>query len=90
MTKILIDRAVVEQALEALEQSNRFVWHYAVGKDTIRKAQACDDAIAALRETLAEPVQERQTYRSAEQERGMAQPVEYTCGQQAARKLSHD
>jgi hypothetical protein len=50
MTKITIDRAVVEQALEALEMSRRFV--YADNRPQ------CDDAITALRAALAEPVQE--------------------------------
>jgi hypothetical protein len=51
MTKITIDRAVVEQALEALEMSRRFV--YADNRPQ------CDDAITALRAALEQPQQEQ-------------------------------
>jgi hypothetical protein len=46
-------------ALEALEKSNRFVWHYAHSKETTRIAEQCDAAITALRTAIeAAPVQE--------------------------------
>lgn len=44
-------------ALEALEKSNRFVWHYAHSEATTRIAEQCDAAIAALKQALeAQPV----------------------------------
>ena len=58
MTKMLIDRSTVEQALEALEQSETFVPYEGFGmarRDAERKHQA---AITALREALSESEQE--------------------------------
>jgi hypothetical protein len=50
MSKILVDRKVLEQALEALEMSRRFV--YADNRPQ------CDDAITDLRVELDQPEQE--------------------------------
>ncbi len=46
--------ATMKQALEALEKSNRFVWHYAHSKATARIAEQCDEAITSLRKAIAE------------------------------------
>jgi hypothetical protein len=45
---------VLKQALEALEKSNRFVWHYAHSKATARIAEQCDEAITSLRKAIQE------------------------------------
>lgn len=53
MTKILIDRAMIEQALEALEKINKL----SVGENAICLPAEIDGAMDALRAALAEPVQ---------------------------------
>jgi len=40
----------IKLAVEALEQSNRFVWHYANSEPTTAVAERCDAAIKLLRE----------------------------------------
>ena len=50
----------MKQALEALEKSNRFVWHYAHSKATARIAEQCDEAITSLHQAIAELESQKQ------------------------------
>ena len=59
MTKMNIDRAVVEQALEALEYENS--WHEIF---KVRPHASTVDAITALRTVLAQPVSKMTTHRA--------------------------
>jgi hypothetical protein len=43
----------LDLALEALEKSNRFVWHYAHSRETTRIAEQCDSAITAIKQARA-------------------------------------
>jgi hypothetical protein len=49
-----MSKEAMKLALEALEKSNRFVWHYVDNKATARIAEQCDEAITSLRQAIAE------------------------------------
>ena len=83
MSKITIDRAVVEQALDALKASRDRIVE-AGGSGWKLSAQACTNAIAALRATLGQQQNEQESVAWIE---NLAGALSYNPYHEASRKL---